>query len=142
MEIVIADKNNFDRALEAYTAAWRESHRNVCTPEFLERRDCEGYLQAKMDSLYVILDEEPVGIFCLKDGKIGDLYIHPSKQGRGYGTACLRFAVRKCPQLRLSVLSSNHNAIRLYENVGFRFTGRDIPLREGLWEREMRYTEK
>ena len=33
-------------------------------------------------------------------------------------------------------------AIRFYEKNGFRFTGRDVLLRDGLWEREMEYTEK
>ena len=45
------------------------------------------------------------------------------------------------PRLRLTVLSDNHAAIGLYEKMNFRFTGNDTLLRDGLWEREMVYTE-
>ena len=39
MEIKLVDEEMFPSALEVYTASWRESHRDVCTPEFLENRD-------------------------------------------------------------------------------------------------------
>ena len=44
-----------------------------------------------------------------------------------------------CKRLRLTVLSSNFTAIRLYEKSGFRFTGNDRILKDDLLEREMVY---
>ena len=95
-----------------------------------------------MAGLCLVSDPDPVGVFCLLDDKLSDLYIHPEHQGRRYGRGCVEFAQSKHKELRLTVLSNNKKAIRLYEKMGFRFTGRDVPLRDGLWEREMRYSEK
>ena len=95
-----------------------------------------------MEGLYLISDSIPVGVFRIKDGILSDLYIHPAQTGKGYGSACVEYAQKHNRELRLTVLSSNQRAIRLYEKMSFRFTGQDIPLRNGLWEREMRYTEK
>lgn len=141
MKISLVDSLLFDGAVEVYTASWRQSHRDICSPEFLEKRDFAGYLTKKLGHLYLITDGDPVGIFCLDGENFGDLYIHPEYQGRGYGTACVRCAMEYSSRLRLTVLSTNVAAIDLYEKMGFRFTGNDILLRNGLWEREMEYTQ-
>ena len=107
---------DFAMALEVYKKSWQESHREICSPEFLQRRDYAG---------------------CLDGENFGDLYIHPSHQSKGYGTACVKYVMKQKNNLRLTVLSTNTEAIRLYQKMGFRFTGNDIPLREGLYEREM-----
>ena len=142
MKIVLVDDRNFRDALCVYRVSWRESHRDLCSPEFLENRDYAGYLRNKQGRLYLITDGEPVGVFSLNGEEFGDLYIHPNHRSRGYGAGALRYAMTRSSGLRLSVLSGNAAAIHLYEKSGFRFTGRDIILRDGLWEREMIYTEK
>ena len=141
MKIERVNEENFSQAAEIYTVSWRESHREVCSPEFLKLRDCTGYLWKKIDRLYVISDPEPVGVFCLHEGMFSDLYIHPGKMRKGYGSACLKYAIAQCGQMRLTVLSSNQSAIALYQKLGFHFTGNDFQRKENLWEREMRYTE-
>ena len=142
MKIEPVTIQTFTQAARVYALSWRDSHRTVCSSEFLERRDCEGYLRERTQGLYLIRDREPVGVFRLNDGFLSDLYIHPGYAGKGWGSACVAFAKGLYPRLRLTVLSSNENAIRFYEKNGFRFTGRDVLLRDGLWEREMEYTEK
>ena len=142
MRIEPVTAENFAAAAEVYTASWRESHRAVCSAEFLAKRDCGGYLRQRMEGLYLLCDGAPVGVFRVWEGQLTDLYIHPDQTGKGYGTACVAFAKGLGGELRLTVLSSNQRAIRLYEKTGFRFTGHEIPLRDGLTEREMRYTEK
>lgn len=139
MEIVLVDDRNFQDAVEVYTISWRESHREICSLEFLQNRDYAGYLRKKLGKLYMILDSGPVGVFCLDGEHLGDLYIRPNRQGRGYGTVCIRFAMGRTSCLQLTVLSTNSPAIQLYEKLGFRFTGKDTLLRDSLWEREMKY---
>ena len=137
MLIYLVNELNFHEATAVYTASWREAHRNICSAEFLQARDYAGYLHKKLGNLYLVYDGAPIGIFCLDGDNFGDLYIHPKYQGRGYGTACVRYAITQSPRLRLTVLSTNTAAIHLYEKSGFRFTGNAIPLRDGLWEQEM-----
>lgn len=141
MKIEKVTESSFPRAAEVYTLSWRESHKTVCSLEFLQKRDCAAYLYGKIESLYLISDPEIVGVFCLTDWELSDLYIHPDYQGRGYGRYCVDFGINSGARF-LTVLSNNEKAIRLYEKMGFRFTDRNIQLRENLWEREMEYTEK
>ena len=142
MLISLVNESNYQDALEVYTASWQASHTDICSPEFLENRDYAGYLRKKLGNLYLISDNGPAGVFCLDGENFGDLYIHPNHQSRGYGTACVRYAIGQSQRLRLTVLSTNTAAINLYKKMGFRFTDNDIPLRNGLWEREMiRYDE-
>lgn len=142
IQIIPVTENNFEQAVDVYTASWGASHIDICTPAFLRSRDYAGYLRKRMDGLRLIVDEIPVGVFYLLDGEFGDLYIHPQHMGKGYGTAAIQFAKEKCTSLHLTVLSTNTGAVRLYERMGFRFSGNEIPLKNGIRELEMRYMEK
>lgn len=140
MTIQRVTKETFPQALAVYRQSWRESHENVCSAQFLENRDYAGYL-ARQTGLYLMCDPACVGVFQLAGGTISDLYIHPLYQGMGYGRACIEFAIARGGH-RLTVLSTNAEAIGFYEKMGFRFTGRDVCLKPELWEREMEYMEK
>jgi RimJ/RimL family protein N-acetyltransferase len=57
------------------------------------------------------------------------IYLHQDYQGVGLGTAMMREAIELSKQkglhrLALSVIADNHNAIKLYEKVGFQHEGR------------------
>ena len=48
MTITRVTEERLPQAAAVYREAWRESHRDLCTPEFLERRDCGAYLEQQM----------------------------------------------------------------------------------------------
>ena len=74
---------------------------------------------------------------------IGDLYILPDAQGKGYGTKLLDFAIGRCSDIpTLWVLSNNEGAQRLYERNGFCMTGNRHMLSETLSELEMKREQK
>ena len=144
MTITRVTEERLPQAAAVYREAWRESHRDLCTPEFLERRDCGAYLEQQMAAgkrLYLLTGEEPVGVISMGDHEIGDLYVLPRAQGRGYGTMLLRFAMEQCGSARLTVLSSNTRALAWYERNGFAQTGQRRQLRDGLWEVELEFGE-
>ena len=144
MTITCVTEERLPQAAAVYREAWRESHRDLCTPEFLERRDCGAYLEQQMAAgkrLYLLTGEEPVGVISMGDHEIGDLYVLPRAQGRGYGTMLLRFAMEQCGSARLTVLSSNTRALAWYKRNGFAQTGQRRQLRDGLWEVELEFGE-
>ena len=144
MTITRVTEERLPQAAAVYREAWRESHRDLCTPEFLERRDCGAYLEQQMAAgkrLYLLTGEEPVGVISMGDHEIGDLYVLPRAQGRGYGTMLLRFAMEQCGSARLTVLSSNTRALAWYKRNGFAQTGQRRQLRDGLWEVELEFGE-
>ena len=105
MTITRVTEERLPQAAAVYREAWRESHRDLCTPEFLERRDCGAYLEQQMAAgkrLYLLTGEEPVGVISMGDHEIGDLYVLPRAQGRGYSTMLLRFAMEQCGSARLT----------------------------------------
>jgi ribosomal protein S18 acetylase RimI-like enzyme len=68
-----------------------------------------GYFDAK----------ELVGFIAFREGWIDQLYVLPSLQGCGIGSALLRVARRKLAHLSLWTFLRNTNARRFYEKHGF-----------------------
>ena len=68
--------------------------------------------------------EIPAGLISVTGNLIEDLYVLPSREGRGYGTALLRQAVGACSGIpTLWLLETNQRAKAFYERRGFRPTG-------------------
>ena len=132
-------------AAEVHAAAWRESHKSFCSPEFValhttERQ--EKYLKTVIEGgalLYMLVEnEKPVGIVSILGNLIENLYVLPEQQGKGYGSKLLQFAIERCSGVpTLWILNNNHGAKRLYERFGFSETGSVRRLSETLSELEM-----
>ena len=137
---------NITQAAEVHAISWRESHRDICSEEFIAEHTTERqieYLKSQMNkgaAIYLLSDAgKPVGIVSIRDDVVGDLYVLPDEQGRGYGTQLLHFAIERCAGTpTLWVLNQNQRAIRLYERNGFRLTGERKELSETLSELQMR----
>lgn len=64
-------------------------------------------------------DQQLVGIIAFREGWIDQLYVLPSAQRRGIGTALLQIAKERFPSLSLWTFQRNTNARRFYEGHGF-----------------------
>ena len=137
---------NIRQAAEIHAISWRESHRNICTADFIALHTTErqmGYLQSHMEkgaAIFLLSDGcRSVGIVSVLRDVIGDLYVLPEEQDRGFGSELLHFAMKKCAGTpKLWVLNQNQCAIRLYERNCFQMTGERKVLSETLSELEMR----
>ena len=143
MKITPVKEENLRDAARVHAAAWRESHREVCSPAFVAAHTTERqeeYLRKELEQgkrLYLLLDPEPAGVVSVWSDRIENLYILPEKQGRGYGTALLNFAVEQCKTPCLWILNTNQRARRFYEKRGFCLTSRETVLSETLRELEL-----
>lgn len=126
--IVSVCYKNVDDAARVYEKSWKDSHKNICTAEFVEKHDfmyMKNYLKNKLKELYDIYicyaDKIPVGIVGInpKDEEICLLYVLPEEQGKGYGTALLDYAVSLCKNPYVTVLDTNVKAIAFYKKRGF-----------------------
>ena len=143
MEIVPVDEKNLADAAFVHAESWRASHREICSPEFVAAhttlRQTE-YLRGELaqgKQLFLLRDPEPVGVVSVWGDLIENLYVRPERQGLGYGTALLEFAVSRCREPQLWILSSNEKARRFYEARGFRLIGREKRLSDTLRELEI-----
>ena len=138
---------NIEQAAAVHALSWRESHSAVCTEEFLTLHTAERqrrYFQSLIETgaaVYLLSDNgRGVGTVSVRGNLIGDLYVLPEEQRKGYGTELLRFALERCTGVpTLWVLDHNRHAVRFYERNGFRMTGVSKELSARLAELEMKY---
>lgn len=148
MNIVLVTEENLRQAAAVHAVSWRESHRDICSAEFVAAHTTErqmDYIRREMargKRFFLLEDEVAVAVVSRQGSVIGDLYVDPSVQGKGYGTALLKFAMAQCQEVPvLWVLSTNERAARLYQRIGFSATGRQKVLSAALREIEMRYVK-
>jgi GNAT superfamily N-acetyltransferase len=146
--IISVDQANLLQAATIHSISWQDSHRAFCTPDFIDLHSPDRqleYLNSKMNSgskIYMLIEEEPVGIVSVTDGLIEDLYVLPDKQNRGYGSKLLQYAIKQCTNTpTLWILENNTDAERLYRRMGFKKTGRKNAITGELDEIEFALTE-
>ena len=123
----VSEENIIDAA-KVYMDSWKDSHKEICSFEFIEKHDLDfmiNYLNEKIKNKYDVFinytDEKPVGIVGINpaDEEICLLYISPKEQGKGFGTELLNFALLRCKEPYITVLDSNKKAIVFYLKRGF-----------------------
>ena len=141
--IIAVDNTNLLQAAVVHSVSWKESHRSFCSSDFIEMHSPqrqEEYLRHKMangSKLYMLVEEQPIGIVSVTGCLIEDLYILPDKQNMGFGTKLLRYAMAQCKGIpTLWILENNEDAMRLYRRTGFRPTGKRNSITHGLDEIE------
>lgn len=141
-------QENILQAAAIHAESWRESHREICSAEFLALHTTERQkvmLESAMEQgtrLYLLTDGEPVGLVGINGSRIEHLYVRPKEQNKGYGTRLLAFAVGQCTGApSLWILSTNSGARRLYERNGFRPTGEIIRHSGGLYELQLAFSQ-
>ena len=141
--IVPVDQSNLVQAAEIHSVSWQDSHRSFCSADFIALhtpQHQQEYLAEKIrqgSKVYMLLEDEPVGIVSLTGSLIEDLYILPNRQNKGYGSTLLKYALSLCQDTpTLWILENNVNAGRLYRRMGFRETGNRNNITEGLDEIE------
>ncbi len=144
MTFELVSEQNIDAAAEIHSVSWKESHKDFCTYEFVQahtKKRQRQYIEREMEigkRFYLLLDNGAKGIVSVTGDVIGDLYVLPSEQSKGYGTKLLEFAENMCSsKTKLWVLSNNARAIKLYKKLGYMFTDNKKILRDDLQELEM-----
>ena len=141
--IIAVNDINLAQAAEIHSISWKESHRAFCSPDFIEMHSPqhqEEYLREKLangSTLYMLVEEKPIGMVSVTESMIEDLYILPKMQNMGFGTELLRYAMERCEETpTLWILENNKDAERLYRRIGFKPTGKRNAITDKLDEIE------
>ena len=144
MKITEVDEANIADAGRIHSESWKESHRSFCSAEFVEKHTPAAqvdFLRREMNTgktIYMLIDNYPVGIVSVHDSIIENLYVLTSEQRKGYGSQLLHYAIQRCSGIPcLWILNNNEGAYRLYSMYGFQKTGRRKQLNDLLYEIEM-----
>lgn len=142
--IVPVNAANIDQAALIHSRSWQESHRHICTADFLALHSPEhqrAYLSEEIETgarVFMLIHDRPVGVVSVRGSLIENLYVLPEVQNRCYGSALLEYAISQCPASpTLWILENNSGAQRLYERRGFRLTGRRNRITDSLFEIEL-----
>lgn len=141
--IIPVNETNLLQAATIHSISWKESHRAFCTPDFIEQHTParqREYLSNNMNSgtkIFMLVEEEPIGIVSVTNNLIEDLYVLPDKQNMGFGTKLFQYAIDQCTDTpTLWILENNIRAESLYQRMGFKKTGKKNPITDGLDEIE------
>ena len=79
MSIIPVDKRKNNIVSAIHSISWKESHRALCAPDFIEKQTQERqqeYLKNKINcgtKVYMMIDEKPVGIVSVTGSLIEEL---------------------------------------------------------------------
>lgn len=121
------DTQDYDVLLQI----WEESVRS--THYFLSEKDIQFYKPLVRNEyfpavqLYTIQNQcgQIVAFIGLSDSLIEMLFVHPDKQGHGYGRQLIEFAIRQKQMRKVDVNEQNKQALQFYLNRGFEVISRD-----------------
>ncbi len=144
---------NISEAAKVYMDSWKESHKDICSKEFIEKHDLnymETFLSEKIKNGYLVfMDYEksvPVGIVSINpyDEEICLLYISPEYQRKGVGDKLLKYALSLCKKPYITVLDTNKKAIDFYTKRGFvpMENQTEISAEKRIFERKYVYQNK
>jgi GNAT superfamily N-acetyltransferase len=145
MTIELVTERNIGIAAEVHSISWKDSHKSFCSADFIEAHTTERqrkYIEQEIQrgKQFYLLSEsgQAKGIVSVQDSLIENLYVLPAEQRKGYGTALLQYAEKRCSRTpTLWILSNNTVAENLYQKFGYEFTGNVKPLKNDLQEMEM-----
>ena len=144
MRFVEVTELNIADAGRIHSESWKESHRSFCSAEFVEKHTPAAqvdFLRREMNTgktIYMLIDNYPVGIVSVHDSLIENLYVLTSEQRKGYGSQLLHYAIQRCSGIPcLWILNNNEGAYRLYTKNGFKETGNRKQLNDTLCEVEL-----
>ncbi len=145
MEIVSVSEQDLREAAEVHAISWRDSHRAVCSPEFVavhttERQEaCFRRKMSEGSEVFLLRSEgKALGVMSLTGSTVADLYVLPEERRKGYGAKLLEYAIGRCRETpRLWIMETNTGAERLYRRFGFRPTGKRLEHPGGADEIEM-----
>ena len=118
--------NKYNEIADIWEASVRSSH------HFLTENDIALYKPLVINrylpavELYVMRENGKIAAFIgLAGGNIEMLFVRPDKQGRGYGTALVDYAIKSKGVRTVDVNEQNETALRFYLAKGFTVTARD-----------------
>ncbi|WP_278377390.1 acetyltransferase [Sphingobium yanoikuyae] len=113
------------RILEIWRGAVDATH-DFLMPE--DRRAIDemvcGFLPHAPLWLAVDDNDYPLAFMLIDDGHMEALFVDPDRRGTGIGASLVRHGLARHPGMTTDVNEQNDQAVRFYEKMGFRPTGR------------------
>lgn len=113
------------RIIEIWRGAVDATH-DFLTPEdrlAIDEMVC-GFLPHAPLWLAVDENDYPLAFMLIDDGHMEALFVDPARRGTGIGAALVQHGLTLHPKMTTDVNEQNDQAVRFYERMGFKQTGR------------------
>ncbi len=120
-----------DELIDVWEKAVRSSH------HFLSKEDLDYYRPRIRDinfdavELYVVRNPNALAFMGLSEDMVEILFVLPSEQGKGYGSALLNYAFEEKHIRKIDVNEQNTEAYQFYVNRGYHAVSKDEVDAEG-----------
>ena len=108
MKITKVDEGNIADAGRIHSESWKESHRSFCSAEFVEKHTPAAqvdFLRREMNTgktIYMLIDNYPVGIVSVYGSLIENLYVLPQTVKR-LDHVCLIYRIKTASSIQHKV---------------------------------------
>lgn len=93
-----------------------------------------------MSEVYLVESHQQIcGFIALLDHKLAAIFVSPSHQGKGVGTALVQYAQMIRTELELNVYQENPKSVQFYKTIGFEVVEEGIDLETNSKEFLMRW---
>lgn len=115
------DHKNYSKLIEVWEASLRATHDFLPDEEIepLKKLLLDKYFDAVVLKCFKNKHDEIIGFCGVADKKIEMLFVMPSAQGQGVGSALCKYAVEHQDAIRVDVNEQNIRAIDFYTKMGF-----------------------
>ncbi len=119
-------KQDYIELIELWEKSVRATHDFLSDEEIgrLKKRILDKYFDAVLLKCFKNRQGSLLGFCGILDHKIEMLFVAPSAQGQGVGTALCHYAIKYHAALKVTVNEQNPRAILFYEKMGFTIVGR------------------
>jgi len=128
------EKKDYTQLIEVWEASVRATHDFLTDEEIKQLKSLileKNYFDAVELKCCKNTQGEIIGFCGVAEKKIEMLFVAPSAQGQGIGSALCQYAVEHQNATKVDVNEQNPRAITFYKKMGFRIVGRSAVDKQG-----------
>jgi len=128
------EKKDYPQLIEVWEASVRATHDFLTNEEIKRLKSLileKNYFDAVELKCCKNTKSEIIGFCGVADKKIEMLFVTPSSQGQGIGTALCKYAMEQQNATKVDVNEQNPRAVTFYKKMGFRIVGRSAVDEQG-----------
>lgn len=135
------ETKDIDKIMDIWLSSSIDGHKFIDEKYWRDNYDTVKNVYIPMSEVFVYEDNNEIKGFIgiLNNEFIGALFVDKNSQGLGIGSKLINYALNKYNKLNLAVYKDNENAVKFYNNKGFKIINEQQNEDSGFIEYIMEY---
>lgn len=135
------ETKDIDKIMDIWLSSSIDGHKFIDEKYWRDNYDTVKNVYIPMSEVFVYEDNNDIKGFIgiLNNEFIGALFVDKNSQGLGIGSKLINYALNKYNKLNLAVYKDNENAVKFYNNKGFKIINKQQNEDSGFIEYIMEY---